>query len=147
MGQSKMGQSTSYDEDAEFPLFPITMNPTPEFLTREECAAVDAALLTAHGKFNARVAIYALRSLKQIAIATGTPIADLQPAAIVDWVESDPTVQNPTDDNFRSFWSRLVLSALKPLNKAAQTLDQTRLEDLTVPQVIGWFEQEAKKQL
>ncbi len=131
------------------------MNPTPEFLTLDECAAVDAALLTAHGRFNARVAIYALRSLKQIAHATQTPIADLQPDAIVRWVESDPTVQNPADENFRSFWTRLVLSALKPLNQAAQAAASTSdrpaaspcLEDLTVTSVIEWFEQQAKSQI
>jgi hypothetical protein len=122
------------------------MNPNTEFLTLDECAAVDAALLTAHGKFNARVAIYALRALKQIALETDSPIAELKPETIVRWVESDPTVQNSTDDNFRSFWAKLVLSARNPLNQAAQAA-QTSLENLTVAQVIQWFEQEAKKQI
>jgi hypothetical protein len=115
-----------------------------ELLTVEECNAVDAALLTAHGKFNARVAIYALRSLKQISRETGQAIAELQPNTIATWVESDPSLQHNVDNNFRSFWTRLVLSAMQPLTQAAENAG-VAIADLTVQQVIQWFEQEAKK--
>jgi hypothetical protein len=122
------------------------LDPHTEFLTVEECHTVDAALLTAHGKFNARVAIYALRSLKQIALETGIPIAELQPATIATWVESDPSLQNNLDTNFRSFWTKLVLSAIKPLNQAADSAGVT-IAQLDIAQVIGWFEQIAKAEI
>ncbi|MBE9030066.1 hypothetical protein IQ266_10035 [filamentous cyanobacterium LEGE 11480] len=117
-----------------------------ELLSVEECNAVDAALLTSHGKFNARVAIYALRSLKQISSETGTPIAHLQPATIAKWVEADPSLQDAGDDHFRSFWTKLVLSAMKLLSEAAANAGGT-VEDLSVAQVIQWFEQAAKKEI
>jgi hypothetical protein len=122
------------------------MDPNTELLTVEECAAVDAALLTAHGKFNARVAIYALRSLKQIAIERQQPIEDIQPATITAWVEADANVQASNDANFRQFWARLVLSALNPLKAAAAAVSRP-LEDLTVAQVIAHFEAVAKQDL
>jgi hypothetical protein len=121
-------------------------DPPTEFLTVEECHTVDAARLTAHGKFNARVAIYALRSLKQIALETHTPIGDLQPQAIATWVEADPSLQNNLDTNFRSFWTKLVLSAINPLNHAAATAG-VPIGDLDIRQVIQWFEQVAKAEL
>jgi hypothetical protein len=122
------------------------LDPNTEFLTVEECHTVDAALLTAHGKFNARVAIYALRSLKQIARETGTPIAQLQPAAIATWVEADPSLQNNLDTNFRSFWTKLVLSAMNPLNQTAIAAG-VPIDDLNIHQVIQWFEQIAKAEI
>ncbi len=122
------------------------LDPNTEFLTVEECHTVDAALLTAHGKFNARVAIYALRSLKQIALETGTPIDQLQPAAIATWVEADPSLQNNLDTNFRGFWTKLVLSAIHPLNQAAAAAG-VPIDDLDIRQVIQWFEQIAKAEL
>jgi hypothetical protein len=122
------------------------LDPNTEFLTVEECHTVDAALLTAHGKFNARVAIYALRSLKQIARETGTPIAQLQPEAIATWVEADPSLQNNLDANFRSFWTKLVLSAMHPLNQTAMAAG-VPIDDLNIHQVIQWFEQIAKAEI
>lgn len=113
-------------------------------LTVEECHAVDAALLTAHGKFNARVAIYALRSLQQISRETGEAIDVLQPETIATWIESDPSLQDTVDSNFRSFWTRLVLSAINPLHQAAANAG-CAIAELTSAQVIQWFEQEAKK--
>lgn len=115
------------------------LDPQAEFLTVEECNTVDAALLTAHGKFNARVAIYALRSLKQIAAESGLPIAQLDPNAIAHWVEADPSLQNNLDSNFRTFWTRLVLSALQPLHQMAAQAN-VPIEQLTITQVIAWFE-------
>jgi hypothetical protein len=122
------------------------MDPNTELLTVEECAAVDAALLTTHGKFNARVAIYALRLLKQIAAETDTAITNISPEQIITWVESDPQVQASNDKAFRQFWAKLVLSARQPLNQAAD-LAQVNLGGLTVAQVIQYFEQQAKAQI
>lgn len=117
-----------------------------EFLTAEECAEVDKALLTARDKFTARVAIYALRSLKQIAQQTGTQIETLQPDQIENWVYQDQTLQTNTDREFRHFFSQLVISSQKPLKQAAQQTG-IAIEALTVSQVVSWFEQEAKTKL
>lgn len=117
-----------------------------EFLTLEECAEVDKALLTAREKFSARVAIYALRSLKQIAQANGTTIQALQPAQIAAWIEQDDSLQQGVDQEFRAFFIQLVMSSLKPLREVAATASTT-IENVTVPQVLAWFEQVAKQRL
>ncbi|MDX2229305.1 MAG: hypothetical protein NW220_06690 [Leptolyngbyaceae cyanobacterium bins.349] len=130
------------------------MNSTINFLTPEECAEVDKALLTSHDKFTTRVAIYALRSLKAIAKQENVAIADLQPQQIEDWIYQDDSLQdsndigdnNPSSRQFHQFFSNLVISSTKPLNHAAQEFHVT-VEDLTVRQLIQWFETEARKRL
>ncbi|MBW4657664.1 MAG: hypothetical protein KME15_03245 [Drouetiella hepatica Uher 2000/2452] len=124
-------------------------SPTPpEFLTFEEVAEVDRALMTSREKFSARVALYSLRSLKLIAQKYGVAIADLDSQQIADWVAADPTFQaNPAfDEGFKGFFTQLVISSFKPLKQIALT-ESGAIEDLTVPQVINWFEQEAKLRL
>ncbi|GAB4331722.1 MAG: hypothetical protein OHK0047_19510 [Leptolyngbyaceae cyanobacterium] len=122
------------------------MQPGTEFLTPEECAEVDKALLTSHDKFTARVAIYALRSLKSIAQDHHISISALQPEQIEDWVYQDASLQQGIDQEFRRFFSQLVISSLKPLKQMALHLG-TNIEDLEVPQVIAWYETEAKARL
>lgn len=122
------------------------MEPATEFLTPDECAAVDLALLTAREKFSARVAIYALRSLKQIALQSSVAIDSLQTYQIVEWVNQDESLQQGTDQDFKRFFAQLVNSSRKPLKQAAQDADVS-VEALSIPQVIAWFEQESKKSL
>jgi hypothetical protein len=130
------------------------MNSAAEFLTPEECAEVDKALLTSQGKFTTRVAIYALRSLKTIAQQENCTIADLQPDQIEDWIYQDESLQDngglletrEASQKFRQFFCNLVISSIKPLKQAAQELE-IQVEQLTVPQVIAWFEADAKKRL
>jgi hypothetical protein len=117
-----------------------------EFLTPEECAEVDKALLTSHDKFTARVAIYALRSLKSIAQEYQCDIDGLQPEQIENWIYQDSTLQQGIDQEFRKFFSQLVISSLNPLKQMAQQLN-TRIEALEVPQLIAWYEAEAKLKL
>lgn len=119
-----------------------------QFLTPEECAQVDQALLTSSDKFATRVAIYSLRSLKQIAQETDMAIAQLAPAQITEWVANDPSLipERGFDQNFRQFFSRIVLSSLNPLQRVAEA-NQSAIEDLSVAQVIAWFEQQAKIRL
>ncbi|MGQ9870699.1 hypothetical protein [Leptodesmis sp.] len=117
-----------------------------EFLTSEECAEVDKALLTSHDKFTARVAIYALRSLKSIAQNHHISISALQPEQIEDWIYQDDRLQQGIDQEFRQFFSQLVISSLKPLKQIALQLG-TNIEDLEIPQVIAWYEAEAKTRL
>jgi hypothetical protein len=120
------------------------MPPSTEFLTPEESAEVDRALMTSQDKFTARVALYALRSLKQIAQQTGQPIATLQPSQIEDWVYQDESLKTGLDREFRQFFAQLVISAQKPLDRIA---GQGTVEAVTVSQVVTWFEQQAKQRL
>ncbi|HEY9907531.1 MAG TPA: hypothetical protein V6D18_07975 [Thermosynechococcaceae cyanobacterium] len=122
------------------------MEPSTEFLTPEECAEVDKALLTSQDKFTTRVTLYALRSLKQIAQQHGQSIADLQPTQVEDWVYQDESLQTGIDREFRQFFAQLVISAQKPLRHMAKARNGT-IEDLTLSQVISWFEEQAKLRL
>jgi hypothetical protein len=122
------------------------MQPPTEFLTPEECAEVDKALLTSREKFSARVSIYALRSLKQIAQLNNVPIETLQPDQIEDWVYQDESLQQGIDNEFKKFFSQLVISSMKPLRQVSQEAG-VAIEQLTVPQVVTWFEKEAKLRL
>lgn len=122
------------------------MQPSTEFLTPEECADVDQALLTSREKFSARVALYALRSLKQIAQKNGLAITQLDPRQIEEWVYQDESLQGGIDREFRQFFSQLVIASVKPLGLMAREADVV-IETLTVLQVIAWFEQQAKLNL
>jgi len=121
---------------------------SPEFLTFEEVAEVDRALMTSREKFSARVALYSLRSLKLIAEKNKVAIADLNPQQIADWVAADPTFQSNSafDEGFKGFFTQLVISSFKPLRQIALAQGGA-IEDLTVSQVVVWFEQEAKLRL
>lgn len=122
------------------------MEPSIEFLTVEECHQVDAALLVSREKFTARVAIYALRSLKAIAQEQQCPVAELSPQAIVDWIGSDPSLRADQDGSFRNFFAQIVLGALKPLREIAANL-KVAIEQVSVAQVISWYEVQAKRNL
>lgn len=122
------------------------MQPSNEFLTPEECAEVDKALLTSREKFSARVAIYALRSLKQIAQANGVTIVQLEPQQIEAWVYQDESLQAGVDREFRQFFSQLVIASMKPLRQMAAAAG-VPIEAIGLAQVINWFEQQAKLNL
>ncbi|HEY9645639.1 MAG TPA: hypothetical protein V6C88_04670 [Chroococcidiopsis sp.] len=127
----------------------MTESPPPnEFLTPDECVLVDSAMMTSRDRFSARVAIYSLRSLKQIAQETGQAIASLQPQQIADWIAQDPSLQPEKgfDSGFKSFFSQLVISAIRPLSQMSAA-NQRTIEDLTVQDVIVWFEKEAKRRI
>lgn len=116
----------------------------PEFLTAEEAAKVDGALLVTKDKFVARLAIYALRSLQQISRETGKTIEEITPTEVAQWIQKDESIQQQIDldTNFTQFFSNLVVSSQKPLTQAA-TETHTPIADLTVEQVIAWFETSA----
>ncbi|MEM9449099.1 MAG: hypothetical protein AAGA75_11250 [Cyanobacteria bacterium P01_E01_bin.6] len=123
-----------------------------DFLTSDEAAEVDAALLSSRDKFTARVAIYSLRVLKHIAQQNKVAIAHISQEQIMDWVSHDDSVQaNPmpgaeTGDRFQFFFSKLVGSSLRPLHQISKAT-QTPLENLAVTQVVQWFEKEAKARI
>ncbi len=123
--------------------------PAPiEFLTVEEVTEVDRALLTAQDKFLARVSLYSLRTLKQITQNTGQAIEEVTPEQIEDWIMQDEAIQQQieSDASFLNFFSRIMLSSLKPLSQVAYEAG-VAIESLTVPQVVQWFEKEAKIRL
>lgn len=123
--------------------------PSPiEFLTVEEVAEVDRALLTSQDKFLTRIALYSLRALKQISQQTGQSIEAITPAQIEDWIAADEAIRQEvaTNESFQGFFVRLVLSSLKPLHQISAATGVS-IADLTIAQVIGWFEQEAKRRL
>jgi hypothetical protein len=120
------------------------MEAAPNFLTLEESHQVDGARLTSRSKFTVRVSLYALRSLKAIAQTQGCRIADLDKQAIADWIAQDPSLQDNLDENFLTFFTQLVTSALNPLQQIA---GDGPIEAIEARQVIAWFEQQDRDQL
>jgi hypothetical protein len=120
----------------------------PEFLTFEEVAEVDKALLTAQDKFLARVSLYSLRALKQIAQAENLPIDAITDCQIAEWIEQDESLRQAigADAAFQQFFTQLVLSSLLPLRQVSQATGVS-IDDLNILQVISWFEQQAKIRL
>ncbi len=64
-----------------------------QFLTADESADVDKALLSSSEKFLTRLTISSLRLLKQIAKDTGVTIEDLTHQQVVDWFENDGKIR------------------------------------------------------
>jgi hypothetical protein len=60
-----------------------------QFLTPEESADVDAALLTSPEKFLTRLTISSLRLLKIIAEDTGVNLEELTHKQVIQWLEKD----------------------------------------------------------
>ncbi|MGL5134269.1 MAG: hypothetical protein ACRC78_17225 [Planktothrix sp.] len=119
-----------------------------EFLTEDEAIQVDAALLSSKEKFSTRLAIYALRCLKEIAKTEDIKIEDIKPEQVQYWVKNDDSFKEKLelDGNFHQFFSQLVISSLKPLKQASQA-ENIPIQDLTVKQLIQWFEQESQQNL
>jgi antitoxin component of RelBE/YafQ-DinJ toxin-antitoxin module len=120
----------------------------PEFLTFEEVAEVDKALLTAQDKFLARVSLYSLRALKQIAQAENLPVDAITDRQVAEWIEQDESLRQAigADASFQQFFTQLVLSSLLPLRQISQATG-VMIDDLTISQVVSWFEQQAKIRL
>ena len=121
------------------------MQPSIEFLTAEESARVDAALLTSKEKFSTRLAIYALRCLKQIAKEKGKSVEEVEAEEAIAWIERDEEIkeQLDLDSSFKDFFTRLVTASQRPLKQISSEAGVS-LEDLTLDQVVRWFEKQAK---
>ena len=65
----------------------------PQFITLEESAKVDAALLSSPEKFLTRLTISSLRLLKQIAQENEVNIEDLTAQQVIDWFEKDGKIR------------------------------------------------------
>lgn len=64
-----------------------------QFLTPEESAAVDAALLTSSEKFLTRLTISSLKLLTIIAEDVGQPVEELTHQQVIDWFEKDGKIR------------------------------------------------------
>jgi hypothetical protein len=119
-----------------------------DFLTVEESHQVDAALLSSRDKFITRIAIYALRTLKKISLEVGCSVENITNNQVIAWVKKDETLRQQLEagGGVDNFFINLVISALKPLKSASQEIGEP-IGNLTVKQLIGWFEKEAKKNL
>src|SRR4028118_1502290 len=144
------------------------MEPLADFLKPEECAEVDMALLSSKEKFSARVAIYALRVLKQIAGETGKPVAEVTNGQVMDWIKNDESIKGSIelDASFENFFTNLVVASLRPLRQIATEADigleestlrpalapvrqmpagaDVGIDQLTVKQVVAWFVKDGK---
>jgi hypothetical protein len=65
----------------------------PEFLTPEESADVDAALLASQEKFLTRLTISSLRLLKIIAQDLGVTMDELTHKQVIAWFEKDSKIR------------------------------------------------------
>ena len=64
-----------------------------QFLTLEESAEVDKALLSSSEKFLTRLTISSLRLLKLIAAETGVGMEELTAKQVIEWFEKDGKVR------------------------------------------------------
>ncbi|NES79341.1 MULTISPECIES: hypothetical protein [Okeania] len=121
------------------------MQQSMEFLTAEESAQVDGALLTSKDKFSTRLAIYSLRCLKQMAEETDLAPEEIPSEQITTWIQKDENIKEhlDVDANFETFFTRLVISSLRPLKEISQEFG-VPLQDLTVQQVVKWYEKEGR---
>ncbi|MGD1703220.1 hypothetical protein [Dapis sp. BLCC M229] len=121
------------------------MQQSMEFLTLEESAQVDGALLTSKDKFSTRLAIYSLRCLRQIAAETGLTLEEIPAEQVKIWIKNDENLKPnlDIDANFGNFFTRLVMASLSPLKQVAQE-SAIPLQDLKVQQVVEWFEKKGK---
>lgn len=67
--------------------------PTTQFLTLEESAKVDAALLSSPEKFLTRLTISSLRVLQEIAKENNVAIEELTTPQIIAWFEKDGKIR------------------------------------------------------
>jgi hypothetical protein len=119
-----------------------------QFLSDDECAQIDQTLLPTRDRFSIRIAVYSWRYVQRVSEGLGIAIADLTPAQISDWISQDAALQTSaaTDESLTELLDRLVISSLGPLQKIAQQ-ENTTIEQLTLPQIINWFEQQVKSAL
>lgn len=71
----------------------IDQQPSMQFLSAEESAKVDAALLSSPEKFLTRLTVSSLRLLKHIAEDYGVKMEDLTAEQVVAWFEKDGKIR------------------------------------------------------
>ncbi|MBE9014895.1 MULTISPECIES: hypothetical protein [unclassified Chroococcidiopsis] len=71
----------------------LDQQPSMQFLSAEESAKVDAALLSSPEKFLTRLTVSSLRLLKHIAEDYGVKMEDLTAEQVVAWFEKDGKIR------------------------------------------------------
>jgi hypothetical protein len=71
----------------------MTNSPSEQFLSLEESAKVDAALLSSPEKFLTRLTISSLKLLKHIAQEYGVAVEDLTTPQVIAWFEKDSKIK------------------------------------------------------
>jgi len=71
----------------------LDQQPSMQFLSAEESAKVDAALLSSPEKFLTRLTVSSLRLLKHIAEDYGVQMEDLTAEQVVAWFEKDGKIR------------------------------------------------------
>ncbi|MCP6759414.1 MAG: hypothetical protein NHB32_11755 [Fischerella sp. CENA71] len=71
----------------------LPQQPSEQFLTLEESARVDGALLSSSEKFLSRLTISSLKLLKHIAQEYNVAIEDLTTEEVITWFEKDGKVR------------------------------------------------------
>lgn len=119
-----------------------------QFLSPEECTQIDQTLLPTRDRFSIRITVYSWRYLQQVSQGLGITIAELQPQQISTWIRQDASLnlQEPADESFIELFDRLLISSLVPLQKIAQQ-EKIAIEQLTLSQIIAWFEAQVKAAL
>ncbi|MGB7417404.1 MAG: hypothetical protein WA902_24620 [Thermosynechococcaceae cyanobacterium] len=119
-----------------------------DLLTLEECTAIDQTLLPTRDRFSIRITVYSWRYLSKVSVALGTPVADLTAPQIYNWVGEDSkmTATEGQGEEFVGWFANLLHSSLKPLQQIAQA-HETSIENLTLEQIINWFEEQVKATL
>lgn len=70
-----------------------SQEPSTQFLSLEESAKVDAALLSSPEKFLTRLTISSLKLLKHIAQEYNIAIEDLTTQQVIDWFEKEAKIK------------------------------------------------------
>lgn len=74
-------------------MFPSSQSPSEQFLTLEESAKVDAALLSSPEKFLTRITMSSHKLLKHIANEYGVAMDELTSQQIIAWFEKDGKIR------------------------------------------------------
>jgi hypothetical protein len=117
-------------------------------LSEAECAQIDQTLLPTRDRFSIRITVYSWRYLLQLAQELRLKVAQLTPTQIQTKLEGDPQLQSQEnfDASFVDWFCNLLTSSLGPLQTIAQELN-LEIEELSLSQIVNWFEQRVKAAL
>ncbi|NJM67043.1 MAG: hypothetical protein HC851_15935 [Acaryochloris sp. RU_4_1] len=117
-------------------------------LTLEENVQIDQTMLPTRDRFSLRLTIYCWRYLQQLSAASNIPLETVQPEQIKAWVHQDQQLQDAqhTDRAFFDWFSHLLASSLQPLTAISQH-HQVSIKDLSLDQIINWFQHSCQARL
>jgi hypothetical protein len=117
-------------------------------LTEAECALIDQTLLPTRDRFSIRITVYSWRYLLQVAQELGIKVTELTPMQIQDRLSLDPQLRSQAnfDESFVDWFGNLLTSSLGAIRNIATQLN-LEIEQLTLPQIVDWFEKRVKASL